>query len=123
MPLRKIALNRYCWKVVRRRDLSSDSPTKTDKIGTVLKLGNLPLVLNTYKLAQQNAEGKDSKPYEPPGRTWTGSAQTQLNLIKKSIQNGGPLAAIFAPLVSLFGKNMTGHLHRLAWRLRNQWFH
>ncbi len=35
--------------------------------------------------------------------------------LNPGIEKSGPLAALFAPLISLLGKNLTGHLHSLAY--------
>lgn len=35
--------------------------------------------------------------------------------LNPSIEKSGPLAALFVPLISLIGKNLTGHLHSLAY--------
>lgn len=35
--------------------------------------------------------------------------------LNPSIEKSGPLAALFAPLIILLGKNLTGHLHSLAY--------
>ena len=35
--------------------------------------------------------------------------------LNPGIEKSGPLAAFFAPLISLLGKNLTGHLHSLAY--------